>query len=34
MYEALARLMERFDRALVCAAQVHGGQVRKGTSVP
>jgi (p)ppGpp synthase/HD superfamily hydrolase len=34
MYEARARLTERFDRALLYAAHIHGGQVRKGTSVP
>jgi len=34
MYEARARLTERFDRALLYAIHVHGGQVRKGTSVP
>lgn len=27
-------LTERFDRALLYAAHVHGGQVRKGTSTP
>ena len=27
-------LTERFDRALLYASQVHGGQVRKGTSAP
>jgi len=27
-------LSERFDRALLYAAHVHGGQVRKGTTVP
>jgi (p)ppGpp synthase/HD superfamily hydrolase len=27
-------LTDRFDRALLYAAHVHGGQVRKGTSVP
>ncbi len=27
-------LSERFDEALVYASRVHGGQVRKGTSVP
>jgi (p)ppGpp synthase/HD superfamily hydrolase len=34
MYEARGRLTDRFDRALLYATQVHGGQVRKGTSVP
>lgn len=34
MYESRGRLTERFDRAMVYAAHVHGGQVRKGTSVP
>ncbi len=34
MYEGRARLTERFDRALLYATHVHGGQVRKGTSVP
>ncbi|HTO85636.1 MAG TPA: HD domain-containing protein [Methylomirabilota bacterium] len=34
LYEARARLTERFDRALLYATHVHGGQVRKGTSVP
>ena len=34
MYEARCRLTERFDRALLYATQVHGGQVRKGTTVP
>jgi len=34
MYEARGRLTDRFDRALVYAAQVHGGQMRKGTRVP
>ena len=33
MAEAMA-LTERFERALLYATQVHGGQVRKGTSVP
>src|SRR5258708_19218915 len=27
-------LTDRFDRALLYATHVHGGQVRKGTSVP
>jgi (p)ppGpp synthase/HD superfamily hydrolase len=27
-------LTERFDRALLYATHVHGGQVRKGTSTP
>jgi GTP pyrophosphokinase len=27
-------LTDRFDRALLYASQVHGGQVRKGTTVP
>jgi hypothetical protein len=27
-------LTERFDRALLYATHVHGGQVRKGTSIP
>jgi (p)ppGpp synthase/HD superfamily hydrolase len=27
-------LTDRFDRALVYASYVHGGQVRKGTSIP
>jgi GTP pyrophosphokinase len=27
-------LADRFDRALLCATHVHGGQVRKGTSIP
>jgi GTP pyrophosphokinase len=27
-------LTDRFDRAILYAAQVHGGQVRKGTSIP
>src|SRR4249919_3710733 len=27
-------LTDRFDRALLYATQVHGGQVRKGTSTP
>jgi (p)ppGpp synthase/HD superfamily hydrolase len=27
-------LTDRFDRALLYAAHVHGGQVRKGTSIP
>lgn len=27
-------LTDRFDRALLYATQVHGGQVRKGTSIP
>src|SRR5215475_4004969 len=27
-------LTDRFDRALVYATHVHGGQVRKGTSIP
>jgi hypothetical protein len=34
MYESRGRLTERFDRAMLYAAHVHGGQVRKGTSVP
>ncbi len=29
-----AKLTERFDRALLYATLVHGGQVRKGTSIP
>jgi (p)ppGpp synthase/HD superfamily hydrolase len=31
---AVAVLTERFERAVVYATQVHGGQVRKGTSTP
>jgi (p)ppGpp synthase/HD superfamily hydrolase len=27
-------LTDRFDRALLYATHVHGGQVRKGTSIP
>jgi (p)ppGpp synthase/HD superfamily hydrolase len=27
-------LTDRFDRALLCATHVHGGQVRKATSIP
>ena len=27
-------LADRFDRALLYATHVHGGQVRKGTSIP
>jgi (p)ppGpp synthase/HD superfamily hydrolase len=27
-------LTDRFDRALLCATHVHGGQVRKGTPIP
>jgi (p)ppGpp synthase/HD superfamily hydrolase len=27
-------LTERFDRALIYATHIHGGQVRKGTSIP
>ena len=34
MYENRAQLTDRFDRALLYASQVHGGQVRKNTSVP
>jgi (p)ppGpp synthase/HD superfamily hydrolase len=34
MYEARGHLTERFDRALLYATHVHGGQVRKGTTVP
>lgn len=34
MYEARGQLTDRFERALVYATHVHGGQVRKGTSVP
>jgi (p)ppGpp synthase/HD superfamily hydrolase len=30
----MAILTDRFDRALLYASQVHGGQLRKGTSVP
>jgi len=33
MLDATA-LTERFDRALLYATHVHGGQVRKGTSIP
>jgi hypothetical protein len=29
-----AVLTDRFDRALLYATHVHGGQVRKGTSTP
>jgi (p)ppGpp synthase/HD superfamily hydrolase len=29
-----ARLTERFERALVYACQIHGGQLRKGTTTP
>jgi (p)ppGpp synthase/HD superfamily hydrolase len=29
-----AVLTDRFDRALLYATHVHGGQVRKGTSIP
>jgi len=34
MYEARAHLTDRFDRGLLYATHVHGGQVRKGTAVP
>jgi (p)ppGpp synthase/HD superfamily hydrolase len=34
MYEARGQLTDRFERALVYATHIHGGQVRKGTSVP
>ena len=34
MYEARGQLTDRFERALLYAAHVHGGQVRKGTRVP
>lgn len=30
----VTQLTDRFDRALVYATHVHGGQVRKGTSTP
>ena len=30
----VTRLTDRFDRALLYATHVHGGQVRKGTSIP
>ena len=33
MIDATA-LTERFDRALLYATHVHGGQMRKGTSIP
>jgi (p)ppGpp synthase/HD superfamily hydrolase len=34
MRETEIRLTERFDRAVLYALHVHGGQVRKGTTVP
>src|SRR4051795_5240810 len=34
MMEGATILTDRFDRALLYAAHVHGGQVRKGTSTP
>jgi hypothetical protein len=34
MYEARGQLTDRFERALVYATHVHGGQVRKSTTVP
>lgn len=34
MYESRGQLTDRFDRALLYATHVHGGQVRKNTSVP
>jgi len=34
MYENRCHLTDRFDRALVYAAHVHGAQVRRGTTVP
>lgn len=32
--DRVTTLTDRFDRALLYAAHVHGGQVRKGTSIP
>ena len=32
--DRVTKLTDRFDRALVYATHVHGGQVRKGTSIP
>ncbi len=32
--EHMAILIDRFDRALLYATHVHGGQVRKGISTP
>jgi (p)ppGpp synthase/HD superfamily hydrolase len=32
--QAMAILTDRFDRAILYASQVHGGQTRKGTEVP
>ena len=32
--ETATVLTDRFDRALLYATHVHGGQVRKGTSIP
>jgi (p)ppGpp synthase/HD superfamily hydrolase len=29
-----SRLTDRFDRALLCAARLHAGDVRKGTTIP
>ncbi len=30
----MTKITEKFDRALLYASHVHGGQVRKGTDVP